>query len=152
MGAGLDILKAIGPREVLIAVLVAFTLILVYFSLLLRTAIKNKVSVNLQITRFFKLVLTPLSADPSLNRAIKQDFKEIDVLPPLGGRIREHRLARRLKQYDVGNHLGVSSTYISQVESGKRLLMRKDMEALIVFFQLSESEASELRHIFAEES
>jgi DNA-binding XRE family transcriptional regulator len=119
---------------------------------LIRAAINKNMGVNLQVTPYFKFQINPQAMPkPALNKLISSQLKREDLVPPIGRKLREHRLAKHLTQFDVAVFLGVSAAYISQIEAGKRLLMRRDLETLVRIYQLSKKDETEVRHLFDED-
>jgi DNA-binding XRE family transcriptional regulator len=68
-----------------------------------------------------------------------------------GGELRRLRRARRLTQYDLANDIDVSPTYISEIETGKRIPSAEIFQRIASTLRLSDQELSWLKKIVGAE-
>src|SRR5687767_14596133 len=66
-------------------------------------------------------------------------------MTPFGKKMRHERLERGMLLGDMANGLGVSSPYLSQVETGKKPLNERFVEKVIKFLDLNTSDANAFR-------
>lgn len=59
-------------------------------------------------------------------------MEQQEVLEKFGRRLREARKARNISQLDLGLECGLSQTYLSEVESGKRNISLANIYKLAV--------------------
>lgn len=68
-------------------------------------------------------------------------------LTPFGKRVRKLRIDAEVSLKDLGEYLGVSSAYLSGIETGDRPLSRAIVERSVAFFKRFDIDASDLRSI-----
>lgn len=66
--------------------------------------------------------------------------RKAEVLRRFGLRLRQARQARGLSQEQLGLECGLSQTYLSEVESGKRNISLVNLDALAMALQITLSE------------
>jgi transcriptional regulator with XRE-family HTH domain len=67
-------------------------------------------------------------------------------MTPFGKALRKLRIDRELLLGDMAERLGISPSYLSQIETGKKSIPDGFVDKLQRTFKLAESEAQEVRH------
>ena len=77
----------------------------------------------------------PRPATSTLSTPLYQLVPDVESLP-IGQTLRDLRAARHLTQQDLANDMGISASYLSLLESGRRRTTRKILRGLSDYLKL----------------